>query len=377
MVSKASDDFPEPDSPVNTTSLSRGITRSTFLRLCSRAPRTAMTRASGWAGAWSNRSSREAIVKPCRAGGTHRKAKGHPHLVRRESEITMPIRRAEGRTKEQSVPKPPLKCPALRLADEEVAERLDSRHRTHFFGIDEIAVERRHLHLAEDLREPAGPVDRIGRQHADADARFDGDLKSGDVVDHAVIWPRVSRLAARRRQPVHGREVGRLIAPERHDAMLVEILEPPRFAEALDVIARGVSMEMQREQAALDQIGLFRAAQPDPDVGLTHGKIKVFVGENQLQSDLRVKVEELGDALRKPDGPEADRGGDLQRSRRAFTRLDQAGAGRLKAHLDVARRAVEQIALFGQDEPARMSMKQGRAQLAFERADLAADRRLA
>src|SRR3979411_3091629 len=45
MVSKASEDFPEPDSPVNTTSWSRGISRSTFLRLCSRAPRIEITRA--------------------------------------------------------------------------------------------------------------------------------------------------------------------------------------------------------------------------------------------------------------------------------------------------------------------------------------------
>src|SRR5437899_6105 len=39
MVSKASDDLPDPDRPVNTTSLSRGIDSVTFLRLCSRAPR--------------------------------------------------------------------------------------------------------------------------------------------------------------------------------------------------------------------------------------------------------------------------------------------------------------------------------------------------
>src|SRR6186713_2043519 len=52
MVSKASEDFPEPDSPVNTTSLSRGISRSTFLRLCSRAPRIVIARMpepeAGW-----------------------------------------------------------------------------------------------------------------------------------------------------------------------------------------------------------------------------------------------------------------------------------------------------------------------------------------
>src|SRR5215471_18159201 len=40
MVSNASDDFPDPDNPVTTVSLSRGIVTSMFRRLCSRAPRT-------------------------------------------------------------------------------------------------------------------------------------------------------------------------------------------------------------------------------------------------------------------------------------------------------------------------------------------------
>src|SRR5882757_9004454 len=44
MVSKASEDLPEPDSPVNTTSLSRGISTSMFFRLCSRAPRIVIAR---------------------------------------------------------------------------------------------------------------------------------------------------------------------------------------------------------------------------------------------------------------------------------------------------------------------------------------------
>src|SRR3989441_7808217 len=38
MVSKAGEDFPEPDSPVNTTSLSRGMVRSMSCRFCWRAP---------------------------------------------------------------------------------------------------------------------------------------------------------------------------------------------------------------------------------------------------------------------------------------------------------------------------------------------------
>src|SRR5438270_13919977 len=42
MVSNARLDFPDPDSPVTTTRLSRGISRETFFKLCTRAPRTAM-----------------------------------------------------------------------------------------------------------------------------------------------------------------------------------------------------------------------------------------------------------------------------------------------------------------------------------------------
>jgi hypothetical protein len=42
MVSKARDDLPDPDSPVMTIRLLRGRSRSTFLRLCSRAPRMVM-----------------------------------------------------------------------------------------------------------------------------------------------------------------------------------------------------------------------------------------------------------------------------------------------------------------------------------------------
>src|SRR5262245_17847040 len=42
MVSKANDDLPEPDRPVITTSLCRGMLTSIFLRLWTRAPRTAI-----------------------------------------------------------------------------------------------------------------------------------------------------------------------------------------------------------------------------------------------------------------------------------------------------------------------------------------------
>src|SRR5438093_393566 len=42
MVSKARLDLPEPESPVTTMRLSRGISTEMFLRLCTRAPCTAI-----------------------------------------------------------------------------------------------------------------------------------------------------------------------------------------------------------------------------------------------------------------------------------------------------------------------------------------------
>src|SRR5713226_8471718 len=46
MVSNASDDLPDPDRPVNTISLSRGSSRSTLRRLCSRATRIVIVSAT-------------------------------------------------------------------------------------------------------------------------------------------------------------------------------------------------------------------------------------------------------------------------------------------------------------------------------------------
>src|SRR2546422_10221454 len=40
MVSKASEDLPDPDNPVITVTVFRGISKLMFLRLCWRAPRT-------------------------------------------------------------------------------------------------------------------------------------------------------------------------------------------------------------------------------------------------------------------------------------------------------------------------------------------------
>src|ERR1700722_17068870 len=83
MVSKASEDLPEPDRPVITTRLSRGIATSMFLRLCSRAPRTTMDPAihdprSG--GSWKIRA--DCVLELfCLYGPNRRQRKARPRGV--------------------------------------------------------------------------------------------------------------------------------------------------------------------------------------------------------------------------------------------------------------------------------------------------------
>src|SRR4051794_37075043 len=106
MVSNASDDFPEPDSPVNTINWSRGSSRSTLRRLCSRAPRITIVLLDGAAtgsivpGARPNRTNvrlgrtlqaddvREAVGP--RRGPTVRGRRARP--VARESQLEGPRR---------------------------------------------------------------------------------------------------------------------------------------------------------------------------------------------------------------------------------------------------------------------------------------------
>src|SRR2546425_10727188 len=92
MVSKASDDFPEPDSPVITTSWSRGISRSTFLRLCSRAPR--MTIRSLAMEAYYTAHLGRRAPSPATPCGSHNHLYGPPRCQRREAAATFHTRLA-------------------------------------------------------------------------------------------------------------------------------------------------------------------------------------------------------------------------------------------------------------------------------------------
>ena len=66
----------------------------------------------------------------------------------------------------------------------------------------------------------------------------------------------------------------------------------------------------------------------------------------------------------------------LQLAVRLLAAVGQLGARRFELHEHFVRGAIEQLALLGQDQPARVAVEQRRRQLLLERAHLARHRRL-
>src|SRR5260370_17415719 len=82
--------------------------------------------------------------------------------------------------------------------------------------------------------------------------------------------------------------------------MRMEVGEGGRRAEALDILRRGIGMEPDREQLALDQIRLGWLAGADRDVGLAHREVEVFIGDDHGNPDLRVERGEFMDPRNQP-----------------------------------------------------------------------------
>jgi hypothetical protein len=73
---------------------------------------------------------------------------------------------------------------------------------------------------------------------------------------------------------------------------------------------------------------------------------------------------------------ESDRGLHLQFAMRLLAAIRELGACGLKLHEHFVRRAIQQLALFGEDQPARMPMKQRCGELLLKRAHLTRHGRL-
>ena len=169
---------------------------------------------------------------------------------------------------------------------------------------------------------------------------------------------------------------GRHGAAQQDDAVLVELLVRARRAEALEIFRRRVGVEMHREQLALDQVGLRRLAQPDGDVGLAHGEVELLVGGDQRDVDVGIEIEELAEPRGEPMHADADRGGHLEFAVRPLAAVGQLGARGFELHEHFVRGAVQQFALLGEDQAARVAVEQRAPTAPLERRHLPRHRRL-
>ena len=135
-------------------------------------------------------------------------------------------------------------------------------------------------------------------------------------------------------------------------------------------------MEMHGEQPALDEIGLLRLAQADRAVRLAHGQVEFLVGQDQLQADLRIELDEFLHALGQPAGAKPTVVVTLSTPEGLSLASVSRDLDRLQLHQHVMRRAEQQLALFGQHQAAGMAIEQRHADIMFQRADLPRDRRL-
>ena len=158
--------------------------------------------------------------------------------------------------------------------------------------------------------------------------------------------------------------------------MLVQLADRRRLTVFVDVGRRRIDVEMHREELALDQIWLQRLAQPDRAISLAHGQVQFLIGQDELEVDLRIELEEFGNALRQPPGAEPYGGGDAQQARRSVLGLGQPHLDAFELHQHVVRGSVEHLALFRQHKAASMPVEQRHADLLLERAHLPRDGRL-
>ena len=111
---------------------------------------------------------------------------------------------------------------------------------------------------------------------------------------------RALAVAADIDQPAGVLQIGRHLAAEHQQMMLVEVLVGARRAEALEIFRRRIGVEMHRKQLALDQVRLGRLAQADRHVGLAHREVEFLVGGDEGDADVRIEIAELAEPRRQP-----------------------------------------------------------------------------
>src|SRR5215475_6042425 len=159
---------------------------------------------------------------------------------------------------------------------------------------------------------------------------------------------------------------GHHAASKKDNAMLVEFFVRPRGAESLEIIRRGVGMEMHGKQLALDQIRLGRLSQADGDISLAHRQIQLFVSGDQRDVDVWIKIQKFTEPRREPMYTDAGRSLYFKFAIWPLPAVGELGAGGLELHKDFMRGPVQQFALLGEDQSTCVAMKQRNREFGFQ-----------
>ena len=172
-------------------------------------------------------------------------------------------------------------------------------------------------------------------------------------------------------QPVDLRE-GRAIVAEQDQRVVVQLLRPGRGAALGEVLLGCDDVPLQRHQVALHQVRLLRRVHADRHVRLPHRQVQIRVVEQQRHRHVGVGGQEPAEPRRQPVRPEPDRRGHLQPPGRLLLAFGQQRLRHRQLGEHVAHRAVEALALLGQDQAAGVAMEQRDLQVLLQRRDLSA-----
>src|SRR5262249_1667228 len=151
-----------------------------------------------------------------------------------------------------------------------------------------------------------------------------------------------------------------------NNAMLVEFFMCPRRAESLEIIRRGVGMEMHGKQLALDQVRLGRLPQADGDISLAHRQIQLFVRGDQRDVDVWIKIQKFTEPRREPMYADAGRSLYFKFAIWPLPAVGELGAGGLELHKAFMGGPVQQFALLGEDPSTCVAMKQRNREFGFQ-----------
>jgi hypothetical protein len=148
-------------------------------------------------------------------------------------------------------------------------------------------------------------------------------------------------------------------------------------ARTVEIVGRGVEPHPHAHQLAADEVGLRGLLHPDRDVGLAHRQVEHALLEHQVDVEIGVLLVELREARREPERAEGDGRGDAEMAEDLFLAVADPGGGGVEPLRHRAGRVEQELALFGENQAARVAVEERGVEALLERADLAGDGGLA